>query len=94
MKLFCKGQFLVIISGEDRDEPPPVVGEEIEIEAEESQNQEDREDYEHEHEADVEPILGDDPFTNITKKSDIQWRRHTRFTPVETTWESPTTDPP
>ncbi|XP_056116469.1 piggyBac transposable element-derived protein 3-like [Rhinichthys klamathensis goyatoka] len=80
--------------GEDRDEPIPVVGEEIEIEAEaeESQNQEDREDYE--HEGDVEPVLGDDPFTNITQKSDIQWRRHTRFTPVETTWESPTTDPP
>lgn len=56
---------MVIISGEDRDEPPPVVGEEIEIEAEESQNQED---FEHEHEADVEPVLGDDPFTNITKK--------------------------
>lgn len=39
MKLFCKGQFLLIILGEDRDEPLlPVVGEEIEIEAEECQD--------------------------------------------------------
>ncbi len=48
MKLFCKGQFLLLISGEDRDEPLlPMVGEEIEIEAEESQDQEVRDDYEH-----------------------------------------------
>ncbi len=89
MKLFCKGQFLPIISGEDRDEPLlPMVGEEIEIEAEESQDQEVRDDYE--HEAEVDPIH--DPLANVTKKSDIHWH-HTSFIPVDTTWESPTTDP-
>ncbi len=89
MKLFCKGQFLLLISGEDRDEPLlPMVGEEIEIEAEESQHQEVRDDYE--HEADVDPIH--DPLENVTKKSDIHWH-HTSFIPVDTTWESPTTDP-
>ncbi len=89
MKLFCKGQFLLLISGEDRDEPLlPMVGEEIEIEAEESQDQEVRDDYE--HEADVDPIH--DPLANVTKKSDIHWH-HTSFIPVDTTWESPTTDP-
>ncbi len=89
MKLFCKGQFLLLISGEDRDEPLlPMVGEDIEIEAEESQDQEVRDDYE--HEADVGPIH--DPLANVTKKSDIDWH-HTSFIPVDTTWESPTTDP-
>ncbi len=89
MKLFCKGQFLILISGEDRDEPLlPMVGEEIEIEAKESQDQEVRDDYE--HEADVDPIH--DPLANVTKKSDIHWH-HTSFIPVDTTWESPTTDP-
>ncbi|XP_056320827.1 piggyBac transposable element-derived protein 3-like [Danio aesculapii] len=71
--------------GQDRDEPLlPEVGGEIEVEAEESQDQEDRED----HDADVEPFL-----CNVTKKSDIHWRQ-TPFTPVQTTWESPSTDPP
>ncbi len=89
MKLFCKGQFLLLISGEDRDETLlQMVGEEIEIEAEESQDQEVRDDYE--HEADVDPIH--DPLANVTKKSDIHWH-HTSFIPVDTTWESPTTDP-
>lgn len=55
---------MLLISGEDRDEPLlPMVGEEIEIEAEESQDQEVRDDYE--HEADVDPIH--DPLANVTK---------------------------
>ncbi len=53
---------MLLISGEDRDEPLlPMVGEEIEIEAEESQDQEVRDDYEHE----ADPIH--DPLANVTK---------------------------
>lgn len=87
MKLFFKGQFLLLISGDYRDEPLlPMVGEEIE--AEESQNQENRDDNEHEADADVDPIF-DNPLASVTKKSDIHWH-HTSFIP---TWESPTTHP-
>lgn len=88
MKLFCKGQFLLLISGEDRDEPLlPMVGEEIDIEAEESQDQGDRDDNEHQAD-DLDPIL-DNPLASVTKKSDIHYH-HTSFIP---TWESPTTHP-
>jgi hypothetical protein len=82
-----------MISGEDRDEAEvPLVGEEVEIEAVEGQDEEDGENYELE-EADRNLLLEDGPFANITKKSDIEWRR-TPFTPVNTTWESPAPEPP
>ncbi|XP_042558961.1 piggyBac transposable element-derived protein 3-like [Clupea harengus] len=64
---------------------------EVEMEAVEGQDEEDREDYEPE-EADRNLLLEDDPLVNITKKSDIEWR-HTPFTPVNTTWESPAPAP-
>ena len=58
-----------------------MVGEEVEVEAVEGQDEEDREDYEPE-----------EAERNLTKKSDIEWR-HTPFTPVNTTWESPAPAP-
>ena len=61
------------------------------MEAVEGQDEEDREDYVPE-EADRNLLLEDDPLLNITKNSDIEWR-HTPFTPVNTTWESPAPAP-
>lgn len=84
--------------GGDRNQVAvPLVGEEVEIEAVEGQDEEDRDedrddqDYEPE-EADRNMLLEDDPFANITKKSDIEWCR-TPFTPVNTMWESPAPAP-